>query len=457
MSFRASSYRIHLSPGSRRRSASATRQAMTLALGSSTQGGAAQRRRSRNGASTSSSEAPDTPPSLGQSQQSLGDAAAAMIPEPPETPPPLAEARLPMFPIQSGGHSSTNNNSMVSYFSANPHSSDDRAVPSAYPGQNSADHSPTWEYRGQSAYSYPGQDHLSQSHTSYDYADADQAPSPSSTASGQQTYGLPPTSFNTYPNSTVYGRTESTPTQSLGMHSPLTFNTSRSSLPHTSQAHPSPLSAHSPLSSQPPTPTYSSSSSLSGHITPHDVDMDAGGGSPLIHRHSSDIALSSRYGSHSSLPGAGYASRVPSTTAEDCMTELPLPAVNSFSVPPSPAQQRYPHSYPDSQSIQTHYGTGSHNDDGRFSAVILPPIHEERGNRNHAARDQRRRYTDPAYSDDFERRDSIGANYALVSQQQPHAVQQQSPYSTYSADQYDSRGYMVQDGHYRSNLVHQNT
>lgn len=438
------SYRIHLSPGSRRRSASATRQAMTLAMGSS---GSAARRRSRNGASTPSSDAPDTPPSLGSSQQSLGDAAAALIPEPPETPPPLAEARLPIFPLGSSG--SAPDQCMVSYFPASAHSQDDRGVSSSYAGQNSAGHSPSWEYRNGSTYSYPGQEHVGGSHTSYDYGDADQTTS-SSGANGQS-YGLGQTSFNTYPSSSAYTRGETTP---LGVHSPLTFGSStRPPLAHNSQAQPSPLSAHSPLSSQPPTPTYSSSSSISGHITPHDVDMDAGSGSPLIHRHSSDLPLSSRYSSHSTLSGAGgYSQRISSSAAEDpTIAELTLPAVNTFSVPPSPAQHRYPHSYPDSQSIQTHFGAGSRGDDSRYSAVILPPIHEDRGH----SRDQRRRYTDPTYSDDYDRRDTLGSNYSLVSQTHSPVTTSSSSYSQYSSE-YD-RGYLVQDSGFRSNLVHSST
>ncbi|THH31366.1 hypothetical protein EUX98_g2800 [Antrodiella citrinella] len=441
---------------------------MTLALASPHSG--SRRRPVRSSASSPSTDDPDTPPPLAQS---LGDAAASLIQEAPNTPPPLAEARLPVFPLH-GGQSSASP-SMVSYFPPTSHGSlspDERAACS-YNGASSADHSPTWDYRGQSAYSYPGQDHLASSHSSYDYSEGDQAPSPASSAgSHSQTYGLPPTTFNAYPNSSVYGRSDTTPSQSMGMHSPLTFS-ARPSLSH-SQTQPSPLTAHSPLSSQPPTPTYSSSSSLSGHITPHEVDMDAGGGSPLIHRHSSDLALSSRY-------GASYTPRVASRTAEDCMTELPLPVVNDFPIPPSTGQQHYPHSYPHSQSIQTHYGSASsaapESSDGavgsRYAnpgAVILPPIVEERGSRNQAARDQRRRYNDTssslmslaerrgdAYADEFDRRDTqshFGTNYTLVAQQ-PQAVPQTS--SSYTAYPYDSRGYMVQDGHYRTSLVHQNT
>ncbi|KAH8092548.1 hypothetical protein BXZ70DRAFT_459908 [Cristinia sonorae] len=496
-----SSYRIHLSPGSRRRSATETRRAMTLAQGPgpSTQGASTQRRRSRTGTS-SSTEPPDTPPAL---SQSLGEAAAALIPEPPETPPPLEEARLPgMFAIQPSAHA-TGSQSMVSYFQATPHGSlsPHNADERSYPDQNSAEHSPTWEYRN-GQYSYPGQDHLaSSSHTNnYEYADAEQTPSPTSSASSQQpsqTYTMPQTAFNTYPNPSMFGRTEGTQPQSLAIHSPLAFTATSRSLAHGSQ--PSPLSAHSPLASQPPTPTYSTSS-LSGHITPHDVDMDTGAGSPLIHRHSSDLALHSRYAaSHNALSGAGYGQqqRGVSSSGGDSgvMTELPLPVVNSFSVPPSPAQQHYPHSYPHTQSIQTHYsgaGTTHHADgaDSRYTsasssatgtAVILPPIHEERGARAHAARDQRRRYTDSSgqmmsslgdrrgdgYTHEYDRRDTQAsfatANYTLVpqpQQQQPSSHvplhQQAMQYST-SADHYGSRGYMPQDGGYRSGMVHQNT
>ncbi|TCD70293.1 transcriptional repressor [Steccherinum ochraceum] len=417
-------YRIHLSPGSRRRSASDTRKAMSNILGTG------QKRRSRTGAS-SSSEAPDTPPAL---TQSLGEAATVLRQEPPETPPPLEEARLPVFPMHPGGHS-------MSYFPTAP-SQDDRSTSSGY---NSANHSPTWEYRNQS-YSYPGQDHLPTSQSNgYDYSDPEQAPSPSSSAGSQQShpYAGIPTSFNTYPSTSGYVRTEGAVSQQpLGMHSPLSFSSSRPALSHPSTAQPSPLSAHSSLSSQPPTPTYSASPSLSGHI-PHEVDMDTAGGSPLINRHSSDLTLQSRFNSHNSLPGAGYTQRVSST--DDVITDLTLPA-----------------------SIQ--YGPTSHSGgegaDGRYSssAVILPPIHEERGSRAAlSARDQRRRYTDPAhgYSDEFDRRDGqgqFGTNYTLVPQQQsPHlSVSQSSPYSyTSPNDTYDSRGYF--DGHYRSSLVHQNT
>lgn len=98
------SYRIHLSPGSRRNSGTATRAAMNRASASDRP--RSSRRRSRNESADPGSPAPPTPvpspplepPALAPAYQSL---AAATAPpqsspsdalEPPDTPPPLAQA-----------------------------------------------------------------------------------------------------------------------------------------------------------------------------------------------------------------------------------------------------------------------------------------------------------------------------------------------------------------------------
>ncbi|KAI0677781.1 hypothetical protein C8Q78DRAFT_1074451 [Trametes maxima] len=106
-----SSYRIHLSPGSRRNSGSATRAAMSRA--SANERPRSSRRRSKNDTDLASPSPPPpvpspplSPPPLAQAYQPIPahspthPSAAAALPEPPDTPPPLAPA-YPTLPPPS--------------------------------------------------------------------------------------------------------------------------------------------------------------------------------------------------------------------------------------------------------------------------------------------------------------------------------------------------------------------
>ncbi|KAJ3488524.1 hypothetical protein NLI96_g2789 [Meripilus lineatus] len=370
-------YRIHLSPGSRRTSASATRAAMNRAMGAS--GGLSkatprdgQRRRGKSSVSSpvdlfpeNSSSPPIHPPPLAPAHLSVG----LPVPEPPNTPPPLAEARLPMYPTHTA-------NNPLSYFSSAPLNHHSHPGSPAMLNSTLNPVSSQWgNFRGHSLPEHEPRSVASQSPV-YDYGDVEQAPSPASSASSQQHPQTPSYPFSGHyavedrgatcnphtgkssAGSSVYGQDD-------GIHSlgPLPFNSnSRHSIAHISHPNHSPSSVHSlsPSPSHPPTPNFQTSSSYNGN------ELDAPTSSSLASQHAPGSVLDNAYGT-SGLSDAAFTN---SPTSFDSQG-LPLP---DYSTPPSPTQQQF-NTYPQSASVNGQYTTHS-----RYPSppVVLAPIQNDR-------------------------------------------------------------------------------
>lgn len=380
------SYRIHLSPGSRRTSASATRAAMNRAMGASglprTAPRDGQRKRGKSSSSSTvdlfpenSSSPPIHPPSLAPAHHPL--AIPVHAPEPPNTPPPLSEARLSLYSSHPTTHP-------ISYFSPASH------IPlntHSHPGSpailnsNLTSVPSQWNYRGHSVASLSEHEHRPvPSHSpSYDFTDPEQAPSPSSSASSQQHPQTPSYSFSSQypveergagcnPHSVRSHSSSSVYPQEDGVHQnsltgPLSFGShSRHSIAHISHPRHSPSSIHSisPSPSHPPTPTFPSSS-----YNASDLDGPASGS--LSHQNPTGSILDTSYGT-SGLSDTTFTNSPTSYESQG----LPLP---DYSTPPSPSQHHYASPYSQTQSVQSQYSTH-----GRFPSppVVLAPIQSDR-------------------------------------------------------------------------------
>ncbi|KAH9947197.1 hypothetical protein B0H21DRAFT_740017 [Amylocystis lapponica] len=313
-------YRIHLSPGSRRSSASATRAAMTRAMGSSDPSRPGKRDNHRiRGNSMAVPTPPESPPlEPPPLAPAYARAPPVALPEPPDTPPPLEQAPLPAllasasYPHPPSGsvssRSSADSTPDVAYRS--PHT----AVPQLYSGTHSVLHSPElsypssqsshassgsghngsqslqWDYRGHPGTSYEDDVQGSYSHsTDTGYRNTNTPPSPTASVGSQyrgqaqevpEPYLYSPHYELQYPDTAQMSQHPTSPTSSMPtqyqyqthagsheqprQHNSVASTTSRHSIAHISHpySNPSPVSSasQSPTTSHPPTPVYPTTS-----------------------------------------------------------------------------------------------------------------------------------------------------------------------------------------------------
>lgn len=358
------SYRIHLSPGSRRSSGSVTRAAMTRAGSSSEPSARSTSSRPHKRARTAESTPPLPPVIIPHAvlQQSPANfvhenLSPCLVPDAPDTPPPLVEARLPLAAVtrfhasESLSSGSSHSSPVASYHSSPPHlispipategrihspelvypQSGGHFAPPAT--QNGSPHS-QWTYRPHSEPYQSDPESVPHGNTQRYPSEHLRTPPPALNAPSQnlqvnrefqdETYTYPANydatpldsatsmshgrgSENTYADHHHHENNVSSQHQALLHRGTPSASTSRHSIAHISHPyeHPPPTSPHlvSPLESQSPTPVFSVASPVSRSHYHETRESDNSVAS--LTRHPSSNSASSQYDSNS-LSSAGY-------------------------------------------------------------------------------------------------------------------------------------------------------
>ncbi|KAL6307135.1 hypothetical protein BKA93DRAFT_116163 [Sparassis latifolia] len=397
------SYRIHLTPGSRRSTGSATRAAASRARSTSEVSSSGRRDLQRRGNKNASAPTPPPavpsppidPPPLVQAYPVAASVAVAS--EPPDTPPPLVQAPLSALlpphvlaalppPDSRSSHASTASTPDYVY-----HSPQAPANPELHSSARSNQYSPQHSYSSSfSTYSSPVSlnqrsqwESGSQSGTYYEPDHISESPGPtynhpsscSSRIASPEDYYQGETHDMSYAyvepreleySDSVTSHVSSQPTSSFGSVG------SQIQQVHHAHSSPSPISSLSPNRSHPPTPTaaYStpSSATVSVYHQPHDVSASL----PPSPVHASHIPVEQ--------DPAGYTpvghSRPRAYTHAQASAEQ---THSDYSTPSPLREQPYANVYPGSVNMHSYF-SGHGVPFGRYHSPppTLAPIHTSR-------------------------------------------------------------------------------
>lgn len=429
------SYRIHLSPGSRRSSGSATRAAMTRAMGVTESVRSKRDPQRKRGQSTPSpppsiSSPPLAPPALAPAHLSPS---SLPIPDTPDTPPPLTQAHLPGLmsvppppPESTSSHPSTASTPEVAYYSPNSHAplqlnghSQQNSPESMYPSSQSSQASPElglsndhnlWEYRNRLGHPYQHTDQVQPSQgNGSNYVHHSQPPSPAQSIGGHHHGQAQDLVGEPYPHSGRYdlhyrsslpglrhfeAMSSTSPPVQYTIHSdtistghdlqyrdPASSAKSRHSIAHISHPQslpsPSPLSSISSLGSHPPTPVYHQPSAIpvskfSGfHNAPASTRT-----SPSAQYRSSHFAVQN-VPDQEPYTSAGYSEPQSRSSPSHSQSRV-LPEFSDSDYATSSLQHR--HSYVNPRNLQTYHTGQAPSNQDQFTSPppVLAPIHGER-------------------------------------------------------------------------------